>query len=111
VLASAVLTEDIDGETAAPDQSAGAIHRDEDAEICKHFAADSVRSFYYGWSIGFMIIGFNILLRFAIIGLVVLVRDDSHSMKLTRTANGTFLATFFTSGILLTILSANLTEH
>ena len=80
MIVSAELTEDIDGETVAPDKSAGAIHRDEDAEICKHFAADSVRSFYYGWSIGFMIIGFNILLRFAIIALVELVRDDSRSM-------------------------------
>ena len=58
-----------------------------------------------------MIIGFNILLRYAIIALVELVKDYSHSMRLTRTANGTFYATFFNTGILLTLLSANLTEH
>jgi len=97
--------------TGAPGKAGGLPQGDEATEICMHFAADSVSSFYYGWCIGFMIIGFNVLLRLIIIQLVELVRDDSHSMKLTRTANGTFYATFFNSGILLTILSANLTEH
>jgi hypothetical protein len=58
-----------------------------------------------------MIIGFNTLLRYAIIQMVELVREDSHSRKLTVSANGTFYATFFNTGILLTIMSANLTEH
>ena len=58
-----------------------------------------------------MIIGLNIVIRYAIILLVDYVRDESQSMKLTRIANGTFYATFFNSGILLTVLSANLSEH
>jgi hypothetical protein len=75
------MTEEVDTETPSSKKAAVLLHRDEDTEICKHFAADSVRSFYYGWSMGFMIIGFNILLRFAIIALVEkVVRDDSRSM-------------------------------
>ena len=80
MIVPAEVSEDIDTEAPTSKKSAVLLHRDEDNEICKHFAADSVRSFYYGWSIGFMIIGFNILLRFAIIALVELVRDDSRSM-------------------------------
>lgn len=54
---------------------------------------------------------FNLILKKVIIALITWVGEDTFSQRLTSITNGVFIAQFFNTGILLTLVNANLNEQ
>lgn len=52
----------------------------------------------------------NEILKIITIWLVERVRYPTHSERLTKITNGVFIAQFFNTGFLITLVSANFTE-
>jgi hypothetical protein len=61
--------------------------------------------------ITFTIIAFNLVLKMVIIKLVTWVGYDTNSESLTKITNWVFIAQFFNTGWLLTLVNSNMTEH
>ena len=64
-----------------------------------------------GYSISFLIIFINLILKKVIIGLITWVGEDTLSEQIASITGGVFYALFFNTGILITLVNANLTEH
>ena len=58
----------------------------------------------------FVIIGINIVLKMITIALIEWIGYDTYSELMTKITNGVFYALFFNTGILLTLVYANLSE-
>jgi hypothetical protein len=64
-----------------------------------------------GYSISFLIIFINLILKKVIIGLITWVGEDTLSEQIASITGGVFYALFFNTGILITLVNANLSEH
>jgi len=72
---------------------------------------DIKKSKILGLLITVTIIAVNLILKTTIVFLVKWVGEDSQSQQLTSITNGVFYAQFFNTGLLLTLVNANMTEH
>lgn len=64
-----------------------------------------------GNSISILIVLINTILRSVVIKLIFSIRQDTQSERLASTTNGVFIAQFFNTGFVLTLVNANMTEH
>jgi hypothetical protein len=78
--------------------------------ICEFYDADKSNSRLLGHAITAVIIVFNTILRMVIIKLIVWIKEDTYSEQLASITNGVFLAQFFNTGFLLTLVNANMSE-
>jgi hypothetical protein len=79
--------------------------------MCKFYFTDVWTSALIGYSISFLIIAINLILKKVIIKLITWVGEDTLSEQIASITNGVFYALFFNTGILITLVNANLTEH
>ena len=79
--------------------------------MCKFYFTDVWTSALIGYSISFLIIAINLILKKVIIKLITWVGEDTLSEQFASITNGVFYALFFNTGILITLVNANLTEH
>lgn len=64
-----------------------------------------------GHVISVLIVIINYILRIVIIKLTFSIRQDTQSERLAATTNGVFIAQFFNTGFVLTLVNANMSEH
>lgn len=78
--------------------------------ICSFYDSDKSNSRTLGHAITAVIIVINTILRMVIIKLIVWIKEDTYSAQLASITNGVFLAQFFNTGFLLTLVNANMEE-
>jgi len=78
--------------------------------ICKFYKDDVLLTKILSIAITGIIVMFNLILKKIIISLITWVGEDTFSQRLTSITNGVFIAQFFNTGILLTLVNANLGE-
>jgi hypothetical protein len=78
--------------------------------ICSFYDSDKSNSRTLGHAITAVIIVINTILRMVIIKLIVWIKEDTYSAQLASITNGVFLAQFFNTGFLLTLVNANMSE-
>lgn len=78
--------------------------------ICSFYDTDKSNSAKLGHAITAVIIVINTILRMVIIKLIVWIKEDTYSAQLASITNGVFLAQFFNTGFLLTLVNANMEE-
>lgn len=78
--------------------------------ICDFYDTDVKNSKMLGHSITAVIIVVNILLKTIIIKLITWIKEDTYSAQLASITIGVFLAQFFNTGFLLTLVNANMSE-
>jgi hypothetical protein len=79
--------------------------------FCAAYFKDKFNSKVLGTSISFIIIAVNVILKNVIIKLIESIKHDTYSQRLASITNGVFIAQFFNTGILLTLVNANMSEH
>lgn len=79
--------------------------------FCALYFKDKNVSKGLGFSISFIIIAINNMLRILIISLIESIKHDTYSQRLASITNGVFIAQFFNTGILLVLVNANMSEH
>lgn len=79
--------------------------------FCALYYKDKYVSKALGFSISFIIIFINTVLRMLIIYLIESIKHDTYSQRLASITNGVFIAQFFNTGILLVLVNANMSEH
>lgn len=79
--------------------------------ICYNVREDKYWSSVLSVSISFIVVGMNIILRYAVMYLVQWVGDDSLSTQKGRMVQALFVAQFFNTGFIILIANANLSEH
>jgi len=72
---------------------------------------DTYKSKALGLLITVVIITVNYMLRMIVIWLITEIRQNTQSKRLGSITNGIMIAQFFNTGILLTLVNANVTEH
>lgn len=83
----------------------------EEMSICAFYDSDKSTSTMLGHAITAVIIVVNTILRMVIIKLIIWIKEDTYSAQLSLITNGVFLAQFFNTGFLLTLVNANMSEH
>jgi len=79
--------------------------------MCSFYFGDIIIAKLVGYSISFLIIIVNLILKNRIISMTTWVGEDTLSEQIASITNGVFYALFFNTGILITLVNANLTEH
>lgn len=79
--------------------------------ICLEYSNDMLKSKLIGQSIAFIIVGINVVLKIVIIELIRWVGEDTCSAQKSSITEYVFLAQFFNTGFLITLVNADLTEH
>jgi len=79
--------------------------------ICEIYFEDVKTGKFLGVCITLIIIIFNTILKLVIINAITWVGEDTYSERLASITNGVFVAQFFNTGLLLTLVNANITEH
>ena len=79
--------------------------------ICTFYDSDKSNSRLLGHAITAVIIVVNTILRIVIIKLITWIKEDTYSAQLASITNGVFLAQFFNTGFLLTLVNANMSEY
>lgn len=79
--------------------------------ICQNVREDKYWASVLSVSISFIVVGMNIVLRYAVMYLVQRVGDDSASTQKGRMVQALFVAQFFNTGFIILIANANLSEH
>jgi len=72
---------------------------------------DTYFSKFLGVLITVVIISVNYFLRTLVIWLITNLRENTQSKRLSSITIGIMIAQFFNTGILLTLVNANMTEH
>ena len=72
---------------------------------------DTYFSTFLGLLITVVIISVNYFLRTLVIWLITNLRENTQSKRLSSITIGIMIAQFFNTGILLTLVNANMTEH
>lgn len=80
-------------------------------KMCSFYFGDVIVAMIIGYSISFLIIAINLILKKVIIALITWVGEDTLSEQIASITNGVFYALFFNTGILITLVNANMTEH
>jgi len=83
----------------------------EEVDLCNKYYANLKSSKVLGILITVVILIVNTILKLSIVLLVKWVGEDTQSKQLTSITNGVFYAQFFNTGLLLTLVNANMTEH
>ena len=86
-------------------------HNEDVKKMCKFYFGDEIVSLLIGYSISFLIIAINLILKKVIIALITWVGEDTLSEQISSITNGVFYALFFNTGILITLVNANMSEH
>lgn len=79
-----------------------------DIPFCKTYIDDKLKSKGLGLTISITIIAVNYFLKDLIIRLIIRIRHNTQSKRLTAIVNGVLYAQFFNTGILLTLVNANM---
>ena len=79
--------------------------------VCLEYANDMLYSKLIGQSIAFIIVAINVVLKLVIIELIKWVGEDTCSAQKSSITEYVFLAQFFNTGFLITLVNADLTEH
>ena len=65
----------------------------------------------FGQSISFIVIAFNIILKYTIMYMVYYIGEETASAQKATITRGVFLAQFANTGFIILLVNANLTEH
>jgi len=79
--------------------------------ICNLYKNDVHKAFIYSAVISVIIVAINSVLRIVIVKLIEWVGEDTYSEQLSSITNVVFYAQFLNTGLLLPLISGNLTEH
>lgn len=79
--------------------------------ICRSFYIDIIISKIFGQSISFIVVGFNVILKYTIMYLVMYIGEDTQSAQNATTTRGIFIGQFINTGFVILLVNANLSEH
>ena len=74
------------------DENGNVVAEAKEVQMCQLYFSDKTMSKVLGTSIGFIIIGVNVVLKIAIIKLITWIGEDTVSEQLASITNGVFYA-------------------